>query len=68
MTTLELRISVGLDILKNQIEISEEHLKRSETRLLYSQISAMRKSLDSLDNYLIAERDWKEKVIKHEPD
>lgn len=64
MTTLETRISVGLDILKNQIEISEDLLKQGETRLLYSQISAMRKSLDSLDNYLVAKRDWEEKVNK----
>ncbi len=60
MTTLETRISVGLDILKNQIEISEEHLRLGETVLLYSQISAMRKSLDSLDNYLIAKRHFDE--------
>ncbi len=64
MTTIETRISVGLDILKNQIEISEDLLKRQETELFYSQISAMRKSLDSLDNYLVTKRHLEEKGIQ----
>ena len=60
MTTLETRIQIQLNIMKDQIKNAEFLMGKEENKLLYSQISDMRKSLDSLDNYLIAKRHFDE--------